>query len=58
MSNQTPSALTNVWIFDIASYIMCTTYKMRWHVVAQFVEALRYQPEGCGFDSRWCHWNI
>jgi len=20
------------------------------------VEALRYKPEGCGFDSRWCHW--
>ena len=25
------------------------------HVVAQLVEALRYKPEGCGFDSRWCH---
>ena len=21
------------------------------------VEALRYKPEGRGFDSRWCHWN-
>jgi hypothetical protein len=20
------------------------------------VEALRYKPEGSGFDSRWCHW--
>ena len=27
------------------------------HVVAQFVEALRYKPEGRGFDSLWCHWN-
>jgi hypothetical protein len=26
--------------------------------VAQLVEALRYNPEGCGFDSRWCHWNF
>jgi len=26
------------------------------HAVAQLVEALRYNPEGCGFDSRWCHW--
>jgi hypothetical protein len=26
------------------------------HAVAQFVEALRYKPEGRGFDSRWCHW--
>jgi len=25
------------------------------HAVAQLVEALRYKPEGCGFDSRWCH---
>jgi hypothetical protein len=24
--------------------------------VAQLVEALRYKPEGRGFDSRWCHW--
>jgi len=25
------------------------------HMVAQMVEALSYKPEGCGFDSRWCH---
>ena len=23
--------------------------------VEQLVEALRYKPEGRGFDSRWCH---
>jgi hypothetical protein len=28
------------------------------HVVAQLVEALRYKPEGQGFNSRWCHWNF
>jgi hypothetical protein len=28
------------------------------HAVAQLVEALHYKPEGCGFDSRWCHWNF
>jgi hypothetical protein len=28
------------------------------HAVAQLVEALRYEPEDCGFDSRWCHWNF
>jgi hypothetical protein len=22
------------------------------------VKALRYQPAGRGFDSRWCHWNF
>jgi len=25
-------------------------------LVAQLVEALRYKPEGSGFDSRWYHW--
>jgi hypothetical protein len=25
------------------------------YMVAQLVEALRYKPEGRGFDSRWCH---
>jgi len=35
------------------------SYKNTWgYVVAQLVEALRYKPEGRGFDSRWCHWNF
>jgi len=24
-------------------------------LVAQLVEALRYKPEGRGFDPQWCH---
>jgi hypothetical protein len=28
------------------------------HTVAQFLEALRYKPEGRGLDSRWCLWNF
>jgi hypothetical protein len=28
------------------------------HAVAQLFEALRYKPEGRGFDSRWCHRNF
>jgi hypothetical protein len=28
------------------------------HAAAQLVDALRYKPEGRGFDSRWCHWNF
>ena len=28
------------------------------YAVAQLVEALRYKPEGRGFNSRWCHWNF
>jgi len=27
-------------------------------LVAQMFEVLRYKQEGCGFDSRWCHWNL
>jgi hypothetical protein len=30
----------------------------RGRAVAQLVEALRYKPEGRGFDSRWCQWNF
>jgi hypothetical protein len=26
--------------------------------MAQLVEALRYNPEGRGFDSPWCYWNF
>ena len=33
-------------------------YIYRGHAVAQLVEALRYKPEGRGFDSRWCHRNF
>jgi hypothetical protein len=29
----------------------------RGHAMAQLVEALRYKPEGRGFDSQWCHWH-
>jgi hypothetical protein len=25
-------------------------------LVAQLIEALRYKPEDCGFDFRWCNW--
>jgi hypothetical protein len=27
------------------------TFSLWGHAVAQLVEALRYKPEGCGFDS-------
>ena len=39
--------------------LFCDGIYVLWrHAVAQVVEALRYKPEGCGFDSRWCHWNF
>jgi hypothetical protein len=39
----------------IQGYILESELK---YAVAQLVEALRYKPEGRGFDSRWCHWNF
>jgi hypothetical protein len=29
-----------------------------WHMVVQLAEALRYKPEGRGFDPRWRHWHF
>jgi len=31
---------------------ICTVTMVKWHVVLQLVESLRYKPEGRGFDSR------
>ena len=31
---------------------------MRSVAVAHLIEALRYKPEGRGFNSRWCHWKF
>jgi hypothetical protein len=38
----------------------CIVYAKVWGtlLVAQLVDALRYKPEGRGFDSPWCHWNF
>jgi hypothetical protein len=41
----------------LAIYGMVLT-KQRGHAVAQMVKALRYKPEGRGFDSRWFYWNF
>ena len=34
------------------------TYVRGGHAVARLVEALRYKPEGRGFDSLMCRWNF
>ena len=39
-------------------YISWTMHGMWGHAVAQLVEALRYKPEGRGFDSQLSHWNF
>jgi len=33
-------------------------HSSRGYLVAQLVEALRYKPEGRGFNSRLCHWHF
>jgi len=38
------------------TYIHIHVYIHGGHTVAQLVEALRFKPEGRGFDSRYCHW--
>jgi len=37
---------------------MLWTCATRRHMVAQLVEALRYKPEGGGFDFQWCQCNL
>jgi hypothetical protein len=37
---------------------MVYSYVVTEYAVAEEVEELRYNPEGRGFDSRWCHWNF
>ena len=36
----------------------CDTHIYIGHAVVQLVEALRYKPEGRGFNSRLCNWNF
>ena len=35
-----------------------STARIMGYAMGQLVEALHYKPEGCGFISRWCHWNF
>jgi hypothetical protein len=44
-----------VFVFDFKFIILNIWGAL---LVAQLVEALRYKPEGRGFDSRWCHWKF
>jgi hypothetical protein len=49
----------NMYIYYCLSHqINVTPPQFLGHKVAQLVEALCYKLEGCGFDSRWCHWNF
>jgi hypothetical protein len=36
-------------------YIIESVFILWGHAVVQLIETLLYEPEGRGFDSRWCH---
>jgi hypothetical protein len=51
----------NVWESETFAYCSCDwahQFCLLGSAVARVVQALRYKPEGCGFDSRRCHWNF
>ena len=43
---------------DIRNSILDLLSSVMRYAAVQSVEALRYKPEGRGFDSRWCNWNF
>jgi hypothetical protein len=51
-------ALVRRILITLRTEFVCTLYIYMRYAVAQLVEALRYKPEGRGFDSRWGHWNF
>jgi hypothetical protein len=48
---------SGIFEFKIISYCILQASGFG-YVAAQLVEALRYKPEGRGFDSPWSHWNF
>jgi hypothetical protein len=52
------SAQTGVFVATSAGLLFLLLRSWGTLLVAQLVQALRYKPEGRGFDSRWCHWNL
>ena len=47
-----------VCVYVCLCVCVCVCVCVYIHTHTQLVEALRYKPEGRGFDSRWCHWNF
>jgi hypothetical protein len=52
------SFLAVMFVYILAFFISLALLLYGRYAVAQLVEALRYKPEGRGFDSRWGHWNF
>jgi len=39
-------------------YMDLVLFALRFQIIYQLVEALRYKSEGRRFDSQLCHWNF
>ena len=46
----------NIRIYELRSVQFVILLKEEGHPLTGLVEALRYKPENCGFDSPWGHW--
>jgi hypothetical protein len=51
--------LENIMRISVRRLDISFRYRQQWgYAVAQLVEALRYKPEGRGFDTRWDRWKF
>ena len=67
-------AILSVCDVNVYVYLLCILYMWKYIVYVRVyympthrlcgarggvvVKAVLYKPAGCGFDSRWCHWNF
>jgi hypothetical protein len=51
------SSIYNVGSVTVMFKLCYSVYYVQGYAKAQLVEALRYKPEGRGFDSQLCLWN-
>jgi hypothetical protein len=55
---QSNGCRTTPWTTRLPGSAQLYIYLDKSWALMQLFEALRYKPEGRGFDSPWCHWNI
>ena len=58
-TSQAPRPHRDVKLSANIKCLLQTTWTAKWVQYRQFVPwGTRWQLEGSGFDSRWCHWNF
>ena len=55
IQTQKVSSITSARLAQLGQVLHYFLHSLLGHAVSQLVEALRYQREGRGFNSRWCH---